>query len=185
MGVTYWIQATHFWLNITHARQTPYIVKIASISMVLIRILFYFCFEWSLFPSNEIGRNKKFVEIYPWFMSCSTSSSHKRTCIELPSRHQWKISSIFLSLNRLIWWVFYTRTAQFGKITINKATGFAAATAVVFSFSQTTVCAQFIQFDNSIDKFYSKQYLRNDKKIEMKNSSEKKFEIKQTNKWLH
>lgn len=32
--------------------------------------------------------------VYPWFISCSTSSSHNRTCIEFPSRHQWKISSI-------------------------------------------------------------------------------------------
>lgn len=35
---------------------------------------------------------------YPWFMSCSVSSSQTRTCIALPSRHHWNISSIFLPL---------------------------------------------------------------------------------------
>lgn len=49
----------HFWHNITHATQIPYIVKSVSISMVLIRILFYFYFERSLFPSDEIVRRNK------------------------------------------------------------------------------------------------------------------------------
>jgi len=31
---------------------------------------------------------------HPWFMSCSVSSSHTRTCIAFPSLHQWNISSM-------------------------------------------------------------------------------------------
>jgi len=31
---------------------------------------------------------------HPWFMSCSVSSSQTRTCMAMPSRHHWNISSI-------------------------------------------------------------------------------------------
>ena len=36
---------------------------------------------------------------HPWFMSCSVSSSHIRTWMVLPSRIQWKMSSILSSLS--------------------------------------------------------------------------------------
>lgn len=31
---------------------------------------------------------------HPWFMSCSVSSSQTRTCMAMPSRHHWNMSSI-------------------------------------------------------------------------------------------
>ena len=34
------------------------------------------------------------VVTHPWFMSCSVSSSHMRTCMALPSRMKWKMSSM-------------------------------------------------------------------------------------------
>ena len=39
------------------------------------------------------------VVTHPWFMSCSVSSSHMRTCMALPSRMKWKMSS----MARLLW----------------------------------------------------------------------------------
>ena len=38
-------------------------------------------------------------QTHPWFMSCSVSSSHIRTWMVLPSRIQWKMSSILSSLS--------------------------------------------------------------------------------------
>ncbi len=38
--------------------------------------------------------NHLFLLFYPWFMSCSVSSSHIRTWMASPFRIQWKISSI-------------------------------------------------------------------------------------------
>ena len=37
---------------------------------------------------------------HPWFMSCSVSSSHMRTCMESPFLIHWKMSSIF---GLLVW----------------------------------------------------------------------------------
>lgn len=48
---------------------------------------------------SESFPKKEFWSSYPWFMSCSVSSNQTRTCIALPSRHHWNISSIFALLS--------------------------------------------------------------------------------------
>lgn len=45
---------------------------------------------------NELN-GKRTTRLYttcPWFMSCSVSSNHTRTCMATPSRHHWNMSSI-------------------------------------------------------------------------------------------
>lgn len=44
---------------------------------------------------ESLLKKELFWNNYPWFMSCSVSSSQTRTCMALPSRHHWNISSIF------------------------------------------------------------------------------------------
>ena len=50
--------------------------------------------EISLLMSSCETQTSEIAATYPWFMSCSVSSSHIRTWIALPSRIKWKISSM-------------------------------------------------------------------------------------------
>lgn len=49
---------------------------------------------WRAAMRQKKNRRKTTILSYPWFMSCSVSSSHTRTCIAFPSRHHWNTSSI-------------------------------------------------------------------------------------------
>lgn len=52
--------------------------------------------HWTSVESWISWNHESLQYSYPWFMSCSVSSSQTRTCIATPSRHHWNMSSIFV-----------------------------------------------------------------------------------------
>ena len=61
---------------------------------ITLTVMFHHTIQYHLWL-NSFKYNDNY-DIYPWFMSCSVSSSHMRTFIASPFRIQWNMSSMLL-----------------------------------------------------------------------------------------